>query len=116
METEEIITVKKKKGIPSIKVSFTKDGDHYIYGTGQVDNYKFMATLEYQEYVKAEKTTLIEWKDVKTNKKYYSSLGLLNNICLGNCGEIQKSKNLQVKAKYTFVKIANAVLLTISKN
>lgn len=107
---------KRKKGVPSIKVSFTKDGDHYVYGSGQKNNYKFLATMEYSEHFKADKTTLIEWTCLEDNKKYYSGIGLLNNICLGNCGEIQESKRLQVKGKYTFVKVGQAVLLTISKN
>lgn len=119
MEKEEVLIIdndKRKKGKPLVKVSFTHTGDHYCYGTGQVNNYKFVTTMEYQEHFKADKTTLIEWRCVNTDKKYYSGIGLLNNICLGLVGEIKESKKLQVKGKYTFVKIGSAVLLTISKN
>jgi hypothetical protein len=108
---------KRKKGLPCIKVSFAKDGlTHYPYGTGQIDNYKFITTLEYQEYTKSDKRTLVEWKCIHTNKVFYSRMGLLNDVCLGLAGDIQESKRLQIKGKFTFTKSNNAVLLTISKN
>lgn len=112
----QIIPVVNRKKKSDVMVSFTKDGDHYVYGSGQVKNYKFDTIMEYQEHYVQDKATRIEWKDIATDKKYYSGIGLLNNICLGLGGEIQKAKKLQVKGRFTFVKIGNAVLLTISKN
>lgn len=106
----------RKKGSPSIKVSFTKEGIHYPFGTGQVNNYKFLDTLEFVERTKEGKNVLIEWKSTSNDRTYYSAVGLLNNVCLGLAGTIQQARKLTVEGKFTFVKIGNAVLLTISKN
>jgi hypothetical protein len=108
---------KRKKGVPSIKVSFCKDKlTHYPFGSGQVNNYKFLDTLEFVERTKEGKNVLIEWKSTTNDRTYYSAVGLLNNVCLGLAGEIKQAKKLTVEGKFTFVKIGVAVLLTISKN
>lgn len=107
---------KVRKKAEDLMVSFAKTGEHYLYGTGQVKNYKFEDILEYQEYFRHDKTSFIEWKSLTSGIKYYSAMELLNNTCCGLVGEIQQANVLTVKGKFTFVRRGNAVVLTYSKN